>query len=141
MAQREAELDVVKKSLARTEILASKGLIAIHTRDDDSAVAQSAQAVYVAAHPISDYEELDRRMRSGGYPASSDADPGDTERTVSSEGKRIGFHRQSLCNPGHPAGVPPRQADPLCSDGDEQLSDADRTGGRPLRCADQRGVS
>ena len=49
VAQREAELDVAKKSLARTETLASKGLIAIQTLDDDRATAQSAEAVYIAA--------------------------------------------------------------------------------------------
>jgi HlyD family secretion protein len=47
--QREAELDVARIRLARAETLASKGMIAIQVLDDDSAAAQSAQAVYIAA--------------------------------------------------------------------------------------------
>lgn len=49
VAQREAEIDVAKKHLARSEILASKGFIAIEVLDDNRAAAQSAQAVYIAA--------------------------------------------------------------------------------------------
>jgi HlyD family secretion protein len=49
VAQREAELDVARKRLARTEILASRGLVAIQALDDDRAAAQCAQAVFIAS--------------------------------------------------------------------------------------------
>jgi HlyD family secretion protein len=49
IAQREAECDVAKKRLARTETLTSKGYTAVQMLDDDRAGAQCAQAALSAA--------------------------------------------------------------------------------------------
>ena len=49
VVQREAELDVAKKHLERSEILASRGMIAVQALDDDRAAVQRAQAVYIAS--------------------------------------------------------------------------------------------
>ena len=68
---------------------------------------------------------------AGGDPAAADADPGHAGGAERGAREGAGLDRQFLRHADHPAGVPARQAAPLCRAGNAELPAADGC----LRCS------